>query len=369
MRLVVSMHHVPPPDWDASLAVAGSEAGLLQSSFWGSLMAALGRGHPLYLTVRDGEKVVAMLLAIHSNRSVAGKGRALRVLTTLVGMGRIEFSDGPVILDGSMACAAVDALLEWLSRYARRQGVRIIRSSGLSPSSPLAGDGQLAAAYTARGYETTPWATYLVDLRLDEEALFMSLDHAARKGIKKAGREGVHVRALTDWDDYRNSFLLPYLGWTRGAEAHDEDLATAGRIWEHPGHHELYCYYVAEANDGTVLAALGMYLFNGVATEITSGVAPAAIERKLPAQYLLHWEMFLEARRAGCHTFNLAGVAPQPASPKEENIRRFKKKWGGRHVQFDRFEWRHWLLRSATHLIGFVRGRHGWADANPAKAG
>lgn len=77
-----------------------------------------------------------------------------------------------------------------------------------------------------------------------------------------------------------------------------------------------------------------MYIFNGVATEIASGTMPLAYELKLPAQDLLHWEMMLEAKRLGAHTFDLAGVAPLPRNSKEEGIRRFKEKWGGRYVEY-----------------------------------
>lgn len=355
MTLVVDIHHAPPGEWDAWVTSAGGGAGLLQSTFWGSLMQSLGRGSPLYLAVKDGEDVVALLLAVHDSHPATGRRPYLRLLSSLAGMGRIEFSDGPVIMDASLAGPALDALLDWLSRYAARNRVRLIRSGGLSPLSCLADDQGLAATFMAHGYDRMPWATYVVDLRPEEEALFMSLDHAARKGIKKAGREGVRIRAVSGWEDFLNAFLLPYKGWSRPGADLSGEIAEARRVWEHPRHDELYRYYVAEADDGTVLAVLGMCLFNHVATEVTSGVAPAAVERKLPAQDLLHWEMFLEAKRLGCHSFNLAGVAPEPGSSKEENIRRFKKKWGGRYLQYDRFEWRHWLVRRAVGLKAWTR--------------
>lgn len=363
MSLTVDLQFSPSSGWESALAAAGCEAGLLQSVFWGRLMPALGRGTPLYLRVRDGDAILALLLAIHTRDIPVGMNRAWRLLAALFGSGRIEFADGPVILDGARTDAALAALLDWLAHYARRERVRLIRVGG--PAVTSSQGEALSAAFTARGYVAKPWATFLVDLLPDDDALLMSFDHAARKGIKKASREGVRVRRLTDWDDYRDAFLLPYLDWTRSEGNPEQALATARLVWDHPGHHDYYRYYLAEANDGTPLAVLGMYLFNGVATEITSGLSPVAIERKLPAQDLLHWEMFLEARRAGCHTFNLAGVAPQPASPKEENIRRFKKKWGGRLVGYDQYEWQHPALR----LLRRIRQLAVPAAQQPAEQG
>ena len=75
-----------------------------------------------------------------------------------------------------------------------------------------------------------------------------------------------------------------------------------------------------------------MYIFNGVVTEITSATMTIAYELKITTQDLIHWEMMLEDKRMSCHTFDLAGVDPNPAQgSKEEGIRRFKEKRGGRY--------------------------------------
>ena len=84
-----------------------------------------------------------------------------------------------------------------------------------------------------------------------------------------------------------------------------------------------------------VLACLGMYIFNGVATEFASSISALAYEKKIPVQDILHWEMMLEAKRMGCHTFDMAGVNPSPQTPKEKGIRQFKEKWGGRYVEYN----------------------------------
>ena len=114
-------------------------------------------------------------------------------------------------------------------------------------------------------------------------------------------------------------------------------MTVAERMWreDRDGY---YHYYVAESTEGETLATLGMYVFNGVATEVASALSPKAFEHKIPAQDLLHWEMLLEAKRAGCHTFDLAGVDPSVTDHKAAGIRRFKEKWGGRYVEYSRYE-------------------------------
>jgi Acetyltransferase (GNAT) domain len=355
MSLRVTLSGEPPVGWDASIVEKG---GLLQSTYWGSLMVALGRGHPIYLQAFDGAKPVASLLAIHLKEKGGGTARRLAMALTLSG-GRIEFGDGPVIHDAARAGEAVAALLDALMDHAGKNRIRLVRANGLSAASGLAGGADLAAAFAVRGFSASRWGTFLVDLTPDEEALLMSLDHAARKGVRKAAREGVRTERLTEWEDYREKFLLPYHSWTRPGEDAAAFLAEAKAIWDHPGHHDHYEYHAAIADECAVLAVLGMYCFADVATEITSGISPLAIERKLPAQDLLHWEMFRAARARGCRTFDLAGVSPDPQNGKEENIRRFKKKWGGAYTEFDRFEWRHWSLDLMARAGGRLAGAGG----------
>jgi lipid II:glycine glycyltransferase (peptidoglycan interpeptide bridge formation enzyme) len=65
---------------------------------------------------------------------------------------------------------------------------------------------------------------------------------------------------------------------------------------------------------------------------------PEAQQEKIPAQDLLHWELMLRSRQLGCRAFDLAGISPDPATPKEVGIRRFKEKWGGEYVEYYTFE-------------------------------
>lgn len=351
MNLMIREQSTPPGGWDERMASVGSEAGLLQSSFWGELMLSLGLGKPLYLEILKKDVVVGQLLLICKSLNTGGgiKNSVVR----LVGLSdkRIEFSDGPVFIEKEFAQASLNALLGWIAAYARDNRIGLVRSNGFPANANWMANGTFSDAFVGFGYDLHHWATYLVDLSLEEDALFMSLEHAARKGIKKAAREGIFVKRVEVWDEYLDLFLEPYMSWSGAQGDRKPSNSVAKKIWDHSGHSDFYRYYVAIHPDGTPLAVLGMYMFGGVATEITSGLSPEAIKRKIPAQDLLHWEIFLEAKREGCHIFDLAGVSPEPATTKEENIRRFKKKWGGRFVQYERYEWSHWTIKIIRHLV------------------
>ncbi|MDP2430946.1 MAG: GNAT family N-acetyltransferase [Pseudomonadota bacterium] len=345
----VDLLEVLPNGWDDFQVAFGSQVGLLQSMYWGSLMVALDRGKPIYFVVRQGDRIAATLLAVHL-RWPANWGQRLFLSILGLGGGRIDFGCGPALADDIDRCQVLDLLLVKMHQYVRKNGVSIVRSSGFSPVSNIVCNVEIQGVFLRNDYAFNNWATYVLNLTSSEDDLLMSLDHSARKGIKKALREGVSIRKIDTWDSYQENFLRPYLDWTinsdRDAFTHDANI-----IWHHPGHSRYYHYFTAFHRDGRALAVLGMYVFAGVATEITSAIAPVAFDEKIPVQDILHWEMFLEAKRQGCHYFDLAGVAPNPGSQKEENIRRFKKKWGGQYVVYDRYEWQHPVMRKLLHVV------------------
>ncbi|MBL8487349.1 MAG: GNAT family N-acetyltransferase [Rhodocyclaceae bacterium] len=331
---------------------------MLQTAFWGSLLERLGQGTPLYLVAeRQGQRVGQLLLiqgplVRHGGGGLRG---AMARVAGLAGFGRLEYAEGPVLLDPVREAQVMRAFLGWIADFARRHRILVVRGAD-AVARPPADPAGWRQAFEDFGYAPSPWGTYLVDLSPEEDAIWQAVDHAVRKGVKKAVREGLAVRRIADPAEYRRAFLCPYLAWKGETDTLAEVGRKAGIVWTHPAHDDHYRYFVATDAAGETLGVLGMYLNAGIATEITSGIAPAAFERKLPVQDLLHWEMFRDARQAGCTVFDLAGVSPAPATPKEENIRRFKKKWGGRYVEYGRHEWRHRLLVLAARWLPGLAG-------------
>jgi lipid II:glycine glycyltransferase (peptidoglycan interpeptide bridge formation enzyme) len=112
---------------------------------------------------------------------------------------------------------------------------------------------------------------------------------------------------------------------SRGRAVHELDTARR------------YAYWVACDAEGAVLATLGTYRYGDLLTEIMSARTPAGVAAGLPAQDMLHWEVMRDHRGSGGRWFDLAGYAEAPGTPKEEGIRRFKRKWAGREVSTPTF--------------------------------
>ena len=177
--------------------------------------------------------------------------------------------------------------------------------------------------------------TRLVPLT-DDDALLASFDKDTRYAVRRAGREGVSVRAISDATDVaaidrlhglvletqrRAGFPRPPLERYRIAWAR---LGQAGRAT------------IFEASAGGDLLASGMlvtegdrsfYLFAGSRREEPG-------ETKRYASYLLQWQMMRHARAAGCREHDLWGIAPHNAGPDHPwyGVGLFKKGFGGRAV-------------------------------------
>jgi len=177
--------------------------------------------------------------------------------------------------------------------------------------------------------------TRIVDLQADE-VLLAGFDADTRYGVRRAARESVETRVVTDAEDRtaidelhglvretqrRAGFRLPPV----------ERYWTAWRALAGPGR---ACLVEAQ-REGVVLAA-GMlvvegeqsfYLFAGSRREEPG-------ETKRYASYAVQWAMMGEARARGARRHDLWGVAPAHAGPDHPwyGVGLFKKGFGGHEV-------------------------------------
>ena len=269
----------------------------------------------------------------------------------------LECIDGPVLVNGNGGGRDVlRRLLEWVDDYAKRSRVGEIRWTAPAGEAVWSSIDSMSEAFTSMGYAPSPWSTLLVDLTQDEESLWQNLNRAARKSINKCIRQGIEVRKVRDFEDFRAAFLTPYTTAQEG-EARSSSIF---RVMFDEDVDQRYAYFIALDAEGETLATLGVHSFGGVAKEIASSLSPRAREAAIPAQDILHWHVLKWAKEQGSNTFDLAGVAPNPTDPKEEGIRRFKEKWGGRYVELHRFEKTlapARLLRSTRRAFSGLSGR------------
>ena len=243
---------------------------------------------------------------------------------------------GPVLDYGAEeARDVVAATLAGLREAGRREGAIAVK---IEPRT-AAGAPELAA-FSGQGLRRTPGTlqvghTRIIEL-VEDDPLLASFDKDTRYSVRRAEREGVVVRVVSDAADLRAigalhqlveatqqraGFALPPLQRYRTAWS---ALAGAGRA------------HILEAMLGDELLASGMvviegdrsfYLFSGSRRE-------AAGEPKRFASYALQWQMMRLARNRGARHHDLWGIAPTGSGPQHpwHGVGLFKKGFGGREV-------------------------------------
>jgi lipid II:glycine glycyltransferase (peptidoglycan interpeptide bridge formation enzyme) len=245
---------------------------------------------------------------------------------------------GPVQDYGHPAAEArLRALLDGLVAEARAARAFVLRLEPRIEAGSRA-DAVVQAMGLAAVEETlqTP-QTRMVDLR-DDEPLLASFDKDTRYAIRRAIREGVTTRVVSDVNDdeavrrlhavvtdtlTRARYRLPALEryriiWRTFAP---ENRARIIEAW-HDGRLESAALTVVA--DGR-----SFYLYAGSVREQKG-------ETKRFPSYAVQWEMMRTVRGLGARVHDLWGVAPETAGPDHPwwGFSLFKKGFGGRYVQW-----------------------------------
>ena len=327
---------VLPSDWDAWMRQAGDAASFLQTSIWARINLTVNKARPYYVEVVDlGLRQAAALLAHRLPPRIRFTDR-LKTVVSRTGQGWLECFAGPVLLGGDVL-HDLDRILGRVDALAEKLRLRRVIFSGRSPTAVWPDADRVRAVFAAHSYTETPQETAVVDLARPDDFLLASFRQAARKGIRRCMDAGIVIRSCDSSEEYLRDFSGPFFEARRAIGFRHEPGRENIHTWDlDPDRH--YRYFVARDPAGCVLAVLGTYRWNGLATEIMSERTAIAREQRLPVQDLLHWEAFRTHRDLGDRFFDLAGFRPVPTNEKEAGIRSFKEKWRGRVVQVPRFE-------------------------------
>lgn len=350
----------PPDNWEASILSAGTETNILQSIQLARSLNKIDQSIPLFLRVIDDGNLIASLLLFHKVPFDLHKQRRKHDICTFIsGMnhGWLEWQDGPVFHDEKKATPALTLLLDWIDSYARKNHLLLIQCNGFAHTSKFCNSDNIAQIFGSFGYKISKWGTYLINLKQDDEILWSNLKKtSARQAINKALRYNIEIRKIKDFSDFKKSYYMPFAN-TKQMEGIRPQPAYLFRIMAGEDKERRYSYFVAESSEGNTLATMGLYIFNDVATNIARAVMPEAIESKIPAGDLLTWEIIKYAKAQGCHTYDQAGVNPNPQTPKEIGIRKHQEKWGGRYVEYYKYnkEMLPWYLTKLKHAKNIIR--------------
>jgi peptidoglycan pentaglycine glycine transferase (the first glycine) len=177
--------------------------------------------------------------------------------------------------------------------------------------------------------QSSPKATWVLDLAQDEETLLSKMKQKTRYNIKISEKKGVRVKKSNDVDIFYD-LLCATAGRDKGYAPHEKEYYAS--LIKELGGKGFAQIFVAE-KDNEPLSAILVTYYGNVATYLHGGFSDKY--RNLMAPYLCQWEAIKEAKVRGCTIYDFWGVAEtDDARDPWAGITRFKEGFGGEKVIF-----------------------------------
>ena len=306
------------------------EGNICQTFYWTKTLADLDNATPLFYKLQHNGNDISYFIFFIKRPWKRSNNPNANIINKIRRKRWIEWMDGPIFLteDIDLIKNGLRMYLQEVERIMLENKIKNVTYAAFANNSRLCNFDEIKEIFLDYGYSYRTWATYLTDLTVDEDDLFLKLKKSARKSIKRCLKSQVTVKMIDTYDQY-----LKYISFY-DQEKNSSSKFTPSREWFEETIKNNYSFWYAIDENGVCCATLGIYIYNGIATEIMSLLPEYAFKNKIYAQDLLHWEIFKYAKSVGCHTFNIAGVNPSPKSQKEKGIKQFKEKFGGEYGEF-----------------------------------
>jgi serine/alanine adding enzyme len=275
------------------------------------------RHRPAVLAALDADGEIAALMTPVEITTLAGPFRALTTRTISFG--------GPLVVTGPEAPDALAALLRSFKRDTGRTTL-FTEFRNLSETSAL------GPTLTACEFRHEPHLNFLVDLTLDEQALFKRIKSSARRNIQKARRLGVTVSEAQDASDRGAGYEVLRDVYSRlRVPLPDQSIFDAAH--EVLGPLGRYRMVLAKIDEQTI-GVMCLLLYKDVVYYWYTGTLREHAECR--AGDLLVWHAIELGHARGCRLLDFGG-AGKPDEP--YGVRDFKAKYGGSLVDFGRDTW------------------------------
>jgi hypothetical protein len=334
-------------DWDHLLMKSTESTAFQMSKNYDPYKLAFN-SKPLYITVEDSKgNILAQLLAvqhyhngIHSfNNSIASK----------INIGSsIFWHHGPIIHDIHMHKEISTLILQKLEHFSKLNNVLIIKGS-----STLMPEQSSSVQFKNVDYHNTKWDTWVIDLKKDLDVLYKSLHNKTRYDIRKGEKNNFVFEVATDRTILDEWIEIKHAANKRKNQILKKHEKFNNYLWEilyKPGFEKIY---VARL-DGKIISGIANKLFNK--NVIQHSIINS--QKNLQSGSFLTWNAMKWSKENNFLAYDMGGANPHPISVKEQGIRHYKSKWGGKEIQYDLYskvvnktKWRFFKLLKKSSII------------------
>jgi lipid II:glycine glycyltransferase (peptidoglycan interpeptide bridge formation enzyme) len=321
MALTVEIvDRVDPAEWNAFVG-SHPAADLMQTTYWAETIASYHGHRPLYARATESGRVEAALLLFVEPyfEAVTRQGHPLLYTAVRSAAPVLRWKRGPVV----RAAAPGAALIEGLEARVQSHRPLGVALSSCLPAS-VDGDGPGNAGRHA---------SFRIDLTQGTDTLWAGMKKVARKALRRAEGQGISVRRIDRQQDLDAIWRMLIESWERLGTRDGRRRDLLDHFWDslHPGG---FCEFFLAEVGGEPVGSMGVWQYNGYLYEFYSGRSHVADEERLNVGDALKWAIMKWGSEQGHRVYDLAGVAPEPRSPKEQGIYAFKEKFGGTHYEY-----------------------------------
>ena len=271
---------------------------------------------PISLAVLDtkNDEILAVLQAVVIKE-------ISRFLSTFSARSLIQ--GGPLFIENEKGIEALKVLMEHYDKIAQKKALYTQIRTMWDMSN-------ISSFFNSIGYEYEEHLNFLIDLNRPEEEIWRDIHKSRRKGINRAFNRGVVIEEVRD-----EKFIPIFYGIVKqtykNAKIPLADISLMESAFELLVPKNMATFYMAKYRD-IYVGARAVLCYRGLIYDWYAGALSDYLS--LYVNEALVWYILKEGADSEYHTFNFGGAG----SPyKEYGVREFKRRFGGKLVNFGRY--------------------------------
>ena len=316
--ITLEIEKAPDDNWNNRLL--GSDGGnIYQTKEYGIHLKRMGQT-PLFAKFIDGKGNITGQLLFGSIPRFKNKGNMGKLLNIFPGIAKeiYRWTYGPVIFNNKFN----DEIFVAIKKLIKLKQCLIYGKTNpfiLNDVKSL-----------EKNFRIKKWKTALINLQEDKDTLYNNIDkHSGRKNIERSIKRCVSVEEITEKNISEYVKLRNDTVTEETNKVTDKEMLDWLQLLRPIG----YGGFMARVNE-IPIGGIFFSSFNKIIIEGGIARSKKDFELKLYSQDLIKWKIIEWGINNNMRFYDLAGFNPNPSNAKEEGIKRYKEKWGGKIVTY-----------------------------------
>ena len=314
---------VDQKEWNNAL-LQNKNSMTYQTFNWQMVFNKVYDSKPIFISVIDSNgKIVGQLAGVVQRKWFWRDANVLsKIIGNKLGLGALfHWFYGPIIHDKDNQDEITSLILSAIEEISAKNRVVMIR--GISP--PLEQDLSFTS-FKKHGFELKDGATFIVDLTVGIDKLYNSLKKDTRYYIRQSEKLGLEFEVAKSRDslyEFKDLKLNTFKQEGRRSDGNPKKFFdTHWDLLDKEGLEQLFVTRKNGENMGGILTLI----FQKHVIQHALANSP---KMDLAGTFLT-WNTIKWAIKNNYHTFDFAGVDPNPKTKKEKGIYYYASKWGGK---------------------------------------